>query len=230
MDAKIIEQMRAQLSDSHWCANDFKIDVDMLKDTNEPFFWMVRQDGTSLIQIGSSFIESQLQDESVRFNLLRNPHCYLVDITYYASTTCKIFYWDGIELKQITIEDMCTIFDNIWKERISQVLSEHPMEKRTVDSPLELVMSDMTREFLQQQLEYAKSIGDTSLQSCVNRIQHYTRRAVNHYVTLYMDFAERSFGFTEYVNEEPRLNGGIIYHSCKNETGEITKESWQIHT
>lgn len=55
MIAEVIEQMRKELYDTHFCISDFeKYDLKELENTNEPFFWLVRDGGTSLCFIGPS--------------------------------------------------------------------------------------------------------------------------------------------------------------------------------
>lgn len=53
MKKEIINQMRDELYDTKSCQHDFeKYDVEALAKTNEPFFWMVRELGTTLCNIG----------------------------------------------------------------------------------------------------------------------------------------------------------------------------------
>lgn len=55
MIAEVIEQMRKELYDTHFCISDFeKYDLKELENTSEPFFWLVRDGGTNLCFIGPS--------------------------------------------------------------------------------------------------------------------------------------------------------------------------------
>lgn len=225
MIAEIIEQMRKELYDTQWCKNDFeKYDLKTLENTNEPFFWLVRECGTSLQMIGPTTIYELLQNESARLELMRNKYAILDLILYWNGNSNKYFYWDGYELKAVGQNEIQEIFDNIWGKEIAGLSEKYPEEANVANKPLELVMYDEVKKRLDSELEFAASIGDNSLQDCLDRLTSYQRQAVNHCVRISTEFAPHSFGFVELINNQSRIVGGIIY-------SEYSKQNhWAIHT
>lgn len=83
MEQKIIEKLRSELNDTYWCKNDFeKYDIESFEGENEPFFFSIRENGTSLLFIGPS-LEYYLKDEANRFRVMRNPEWMINNILYY---------------------------------------------------------------------------------------------------------------------------------------------------
>ncbi len=113
-------------------------------------------------------------------------------------------------------------------------------------------MKDMTDGKLQEALEYAEKIGDSSLKGCLERIKEVDKNVgINMKMTveshIYNDFAPYSFEFVRcaYKNGpdyKPDFisNGGIIFHgehdgfgSGKAPTFSVAitpTKGWQIHT
>jgi hypothetical protein len=103
-------------------------------------------------------------------------------------------------------------------------------------------MKDLTEGQLQEQLEFAKTINDESLQHCLDNIkrveENYKERGQTIETEIYLDWAKRSFAFYRKTPEgQCILNGGIIYHGSPNEGyqegGSVQinpSYGWQIHT
>lgn len=54
------------------------------------------------------------------------------------------------------------------------------------------------QEHYDKVVEYAKSIGDNTLQQCIERLQQWEKNSNGKYeIELYWDFAPHSFGFAE---------------------------------
>lgn len=227
MDKKFIEQMRAELYDTCPCRSDFeKYDVEKLKENTEPFFWMVREHGTTLLKIGASEIIRWFSNECCRFDMFRNlesPFCY---ISYYSNYEhLKIFYWDGLDLRRITMQDAANIYHNLVTPMWEQKIQQYPKEYEMCSKPLEIrFMSEETEKRYRADLLYAQELNDTSLQNCVNRLSRWCRRAVDHYVSISSDFTEHGYCFCEMINGEPRINGGIIMSQY------VENNRWSIHT
>ena len=99
-------------------------------------------------------------------------------------------------------------------------------------------MVDSTNGELDKVLEFAKEIGDDSLQSCLDRLDlnHYEQEA-----TVYTDFAPKSFYFVRKRKDGSFAgNGGIIYHGAHDNGGDgsaptfsvnlTPQKGWCIHT
>ena len=62
--------------------------------------------------------------------------------------------------------------------------------------------------------EYAKSIGDTTFQNCIERLKQWEKNSGGRYeIELYYDFAPYSFGFAERTPDGRNgIVGGLLYH------------------
>ena len=113
-------------------------------------------------------------------------------------------------------------------------------------------MKDLTDGKLQETLEFAKTIGDNSLQACLDRLkkveENYNEEGkIDVETQIFNDFAPKSFEFCRvwYKNgrdykPEFMSNGGIIFHGKHDNGGDggaptfsvsLTPcNGWQIHT
>ncbi len=103
-------------------------------------------------------------------------------------------------------------------------------------------MKDLTEGKLNQELEYAKSIGSDTLQQCIDRLKQVDENMETE-TTISNDFAPRSFYFQRTDrNDRHSGNGGIIFHGPHDGYGSGSAPSfsvslddskeirWQIHT
>lgn len=225
MISEIIEQMRKELYDTNLCISDFeKYDLKTLENTNEPFFWLVRTHGTHLCFIGPS-MESLFSSESNRFAIMKDPLAIIANIVYWDDLDYnKYFYWDGTQLQKISKDKVISIFNNIWGSRIHQLFTQYPEEYAAIHKPLELEMSPEISKRVEEVKNIASELQDSSFEDCLKRLQNWSRTAVNQYIRIYGDFAKNSFGFSEVMNGENKICGGIIM--SPNATG----KRWSIHT
>lgn len=82
---------------------------------------------------------------------------------------------------------------------------------------------------------YAKEIGDSSFQKCIDTFKQWEENSKGRYeIQLAPDFAPHSMSFVEvYKNGERGMNGGLIYHGSPDESYSVQivpKQGWQIHT
>lgn len=225
MMQEIIEQMRKELYDTRWCKNDFEqYDVKTLEKSKEPFFWMVREGGTSLCLIGPS-VETFFLSEANRFAIMKDPLALISNITYWNDSDLnKYFYWDGAQLQKISKDKIISTFNNIWGSRIHQFSIQYPEEFAAISMPLELKMSPAISERVEEVKIIASELQDSSFEDCLKRLQNWSRTAINQYIEIYGDFAKNSFGFSEMINGERKICGGIIM------SPDATKKRWSIHT
>ena len=121
---------------------------------------------------------------------------------------------------QIGYDKVHELYDNLWANTIRKEFDKHPEEAEIASAPLKLVFSDGA---LQRKLECEKKqceLGNTSFTNCLQRLEKWTRLAVDHEIRIGIDFCDLSFTFGEYVNGCLRINGGIIFHG----------KEWCIHT
>lgn len=225
MTKEILDQMRSELFDTHWCKQDFeKYDIKELEDSWEPFFWCVREGGTSLVHIGPTRMGEYMANQTCRFAWFREENAPLMSIIYWKDPSYKFFYWDGFVLKQVHREDIEDIFMNIWRSEYERLMEKYSDEFDLRREPLQIRMTDEIKKRYDATVGLGIELNDHSLEDCIERLSHYTRCAIDHYVEIYGDFAKNSFGFCEWVNGQQRLVGGIIYSDYVNEN------RWSIHT
>lgn len=225
MKEAIIEQMRSLLSPERFCQSDFEYDVKALENTNEPFLWMVRDQGTSLVKLGAGEMRKHFHYEQLRMELMRNAESPLSSFKYLASLEAKFYYYDGLELRQIKKADTTTIYLSLWGDSIKTLPEFYPTEYAAISKPLELRMaSEQVAAKFKRVKEVARDLHDTSFMACMERLKSWTRRAVDQHIEISDDFTENSFSFCEITNGTPGINGGVIYSSYAKEN------RWSTHT
>lgn len=82
-------------------------------------------------------------------------------------------------------------------------------------------------------VEYAKSIGDTTLQECLERVRKYEIH-MKAEARLMRDRSKHSLYFELYDKADNLvMNGGIVYHGDPDESYSYTTDptkGWQVHT
>lgn len=218
---QLIEKMRSELYDTHFCKQDFEYDVQSLNECLEPFLWEVYDNGTRLAYIGPTAISEWLGSENYRMQLNRNLYAPLFGISYNnPSKDCKLFYFDGDSFYSMSHDNVIRLYDNIWKSVLERELKKYPKEIEFANKPLKLVFSEGA---LQRKLECEEKqaeLGNMSFTNCLQRLEKWTRLAVDQEIRIGIDFCDLSFTFGEYVNGGLRINGGIIFHG----------DEWCIHT
>ena len=87
-------------------------------------------------------------------------------------------------------------------------------------------MKILNEEHFENVKRYAESIGDTSLQKCLERLKSWEENPDHPCeISLYYDHAPYSFGFTQcYPDGRTGIVGGLLYHGipdrsfCRNTT------------
>ena len=78
-------------------------------------------------------------------------------------------------------------------------------------------MKILNEEHFQNVKRYAESIGDTSLQNCLDRLKKWEENPDHpSEISLYYDHAPYSFGFTQrYSDGSIGIVGGLLYHGIQ---------------
>ena len=97
------------------------------------------------------------------------------------------------------------------------------------------IMVIKCQEHYEKVVEYAESIGDKTLQNCIERLKQWEKNSNGRYeIELYWDFAPYSFGFAERMKDgRTGIVGGLIYHGRPDESYSIVMQpmhGWSIHT
>ena len=96
-------------------------------------------------------------------------------------------------------------------------------------------MKILNQEHFENVKRYAESIGDTSLQKCLDRLKQWEENP-NHpcEISLYYDHAPYSFGFAERTPDgRTGVVGGVLYHGKPDESYAVILNpfhGWSIHT
>ena len=226
MRQDIISQMEANLYDTSWCKNDFPYDLKILEEQTEPFFWMVRKCGTSICSVGSLQMLAIMKNQASRFHVFRDKYAYISNFMYHADdSSAKFFYFDGLSLNQIDKLDVLKIYDSLFSEVYEFMKREYVSEYEICNEPLEIkYASEDTKKIMDVALEFADEMHDDSLKNCLEHLSNYLRIAVNQYILIGHDFEQLCFTFSEYINDECKMQGGVI--CSQGEKG----NRWQIHT
>ena len=96
-------------------------------------------------------------------------------------------------------------------------------------------MKILNEEHFENVRRYAESIGDTSLQKCLERLKSWEENPdCPCEISLYYDHAPYSFGFTQrYPDGRTGIVGGLLYHGIPDRSFAVTLQpfhGWQIHT
>lgn len=156
---------------------------------------------------------------------MKEPLANISNIVYWPDCNAnKYFYWDGTHLQKVSKYKIISIFNNIWGRRIQQLSVQYPEEYAVINTPLKLKMSPEISERVKEVKNIASELQDSSFEDCLKRLQKWDRYAVDQHIEIYGDFAKNSFGFSEVVNGEHKICGGIIM------SPNATEKRWNIHT
>lgn len=91
------------------------------------------------------------------------------------------------------------------------------------------------QEHYEKTVKYAESIGDETLNKCIERLKQWEVNSNGRYeIELYHDFAPYSFEFVEVAKDGTRgIVGGLLYHGNPDESYAVTlspMHGWSIHT
>ena len=92
-------------------------------------------------------------------------------------------------------------------------------------------MKILNEEHFQNVKRYAESIGDTSLQNCLDRLKSWEDNPDHpSEISLYYDHAPYSFGFTQrYPDGSIGIVGGLLYHGIPDRSFAVTLQPFSIN-
>ncbi len=91
------------------------------------------------------------------------------------------------------------------------------------------------QEHYEKTVKYAESIGDETLNKCIDRLKQWEANSNGRYeIELYYDSSPYSFGFAEVAKDGTKdVVGRLLYHGNPDESYTITlspTRGWSIHT
>lgn len=227
MKANIIKQMENVVNDYMTSyQSDFQnYDKTSLADFDGEFWWMVRKSGTSL----AKFDHSQINNERFIYALMQgntDADCIV------KANICKeqlYFRYNGCPyelMKQVSKDDLERLLEQYkaWVLSMTNVEVPKRIKVRVLFSG-EAEDRARLRAYLKEQLQYADSIGDTTLRDRLAIFHNRFQVCKNHVYYLNVDIfygMERSFYFAEYIDGEYKSNGGILYDE--------KSKTWNGHT
>ena len=226
MKASIIKQMENIVKDLMTSfQSDFeKYDKNTLSDFDGEFWWCVRPNGTTLATVDYSLINNERFIYALMQN---NTSLYCVATLNYNEQ--QLFRYSGVPYEQlvpVTKEELQQRYEDFKRFALETTTVEVPKRiKCRVLFPGNAEDRARMRAYLKEQLQYADSIGDTTLRNKLHFFHHCSQVCKDHVYYLNVDTfygIERSFYFSECINGEHRSNGGIIYDKD-------TKQ-WSRHT
>ena len=227
MKASIIKQMENIVKDLMTSfQSDFeKYDKNTLSDFDGEFWWCVWQRATILATVDYSLIDT----ERFIYSLMQNNTILYCMTTISFCKERQFFRYSGVpyeHLVPVTKEELQQRFEDFKRFALEMTTVEVPKRiKCRVLFPVVAEDRARMRAYLKEQLQYADSIGDTTLRNKLHHFHHRIQVCKEHVYYLNVDTfygMERSFYFSEHINGEYRSNGGIIYNKD-------TKQ-WSRHT
>lgn len=96
-------------------------------------------------------------------------------------------------------------------------------------------MKILCQEHYNKTVQYANSIGDKTLENCLDRLKHWEQNPnFPCEIELYYDSAPYSFGFTQrYPDGHTGIVGGLLYHGIPDRSFAFMIDpihGWSIHT
>lgn len=92
------------------------------------------------------------------------------------------------------------------------------------------------QEHYEKTTKYAESIGDETLNKCIERLKQWEANSNGRYeIELYYDSSPYSFGFAEVAKDGTKgVVGGLLYHGNPDRSFAVTIggpfHGWSIHT
>ena len=229
MKQEIINLMQSNLGSGTYAHKDFEIDKANLENYDGQFFWMSRENGTSLSKLDIDYIngfvhnENAKQAEMNRIAWFQDFYVFMASIMYWSDPSEKVFYYNGNVMMQIHHDQAEEIYRDIVAPVYYELRCEFKHEYQIANKKLPMKFTcPLSR--VKEALYYAESIGDTSLLDCLHRLRKYRRCAINQHIQVGSDFTKHGFTFAEMVNGNCRLYGGIILHDY------MKANRWSIHT
>ena len=223
----LLAQMRAELYDTSCCKSDFEdYDVKNIGYTTEPFLWMCRRYGTSMMSLGPCAVERMFDTQSKRLELFRDFDAYLDVLNYYSNQDdFKCFYWNGLQLIRVTMGEVFKVYEAHVTEYYEKIKERYPEEVKGCDTFLDVKFhsEDSEREYGRVK-NMSMQMGDNSFLMCIQRLKERKRVSLDEHIMLSKDRMDNSFYFEFVVDGKVISNGGIIYHEYKEDN------KWEIHT
>ena len=218
-------------------AGDLSYDIMGLTDYDGKFIWCVYGDTyTGLQKCSKELIINELNTERGMYRYASSGYSFMLQTWGEPKFYCYNGEGNGHgRLVEVTKKRAISLCNEQYKEALTYWMSKGNR------FPEQLVVGELSincqLDYLQEQLNYAKEHDDNSLSDILKHLENRPRVARSHRIQIDKDFTERSFIFTEIINDVVELRGGIIFHGYPEEGYKENYSTllaptfgWQIHT
>lgn len=225
--AKIIQTMRNIVAD---VMTSFKTDfenydrpyIEQAATEQFPMIWIVGKSHTNLLQLGA-FRNSFFGREDVRYRYAQGDDGfsgYLEPLN-----NDKVFLITADDINQISKKQACEIIRDITLPVVNEWTAKNG--GLPDDTRMTVILSGISLSKLKELIHDCQAHGDNSLLKALKGFRQRMKLGADHYIQVTYHSSYNEFGFCEYLNGTPRINGGIVFHGWP-ETGYKTNGSVQI--
>lgn len=219
------------------CQSDFyKYDVNKIQNTDDRYFpmiWVVTPINTCLINY-KLYADRYYDSEFTRYDW-HNPNSNYFDAYLQDEVNQQVYLIEENGIKLICMKEARKIVRNSVNDSVLKY--EKEFGKFTDDYKIRIKLNNITFSKLKELLKDCQVHNNTSLMDCLSRFRRCRKMSKDHTFCITYYPSDNEFTFREYINNEARLVGGIIFHGWP-ETG--YKENfavslcpsygWKIHT
>lgn len=232
MRKEIIDEMTSIVEDfmASYKSDFYNYDKQTAESESKPFLWLVSKNHTALQVLRTLRKDGYDGTVAEDYRYILNVMNGGASIRYYLrevdSGESRIYYCSGESLRRIDGKQAALIldsFDDMAKCEFRDIYTELPRRKTT-----KLIVNPHIEDkgWLMRELDFAKTIGDTSLRDCIRSLGQWRRCSLKHTITISPDrFANHSLGFAEVMDDCTKCCGGIIYSETP-----YNGKHWSIHT
>ena len=207
--------------------------VEKSKSEDMPMIWVVTPSYTTLLRIGE-YAQNYLTDESVRYDW-HNPKGSFLYMYLDTALNSKIYLIGCNNIREIDVVEAQKIINCVVGNAAKKYALKHG--KFTDNYKVRVQFRNITLSKLKALIADCKAHNDTSLPTVLRRFHSYRKAAKNHYVSVLYNPDYNEFAFSEIVNGQRRLVGGIIFHGWpetgyqENYSVQLTPSyGWHMHT
>lgn len=230
MKKEIIEQMRKRLGPGRFAQSDFEQDLNYIENYEGMFFWLSRENGTSLIKINPDYVLGTMTEtpendpktaERFRIFWFKDFYTFIFSALYWSGES-KIYFYNGVELTEINEEKAKDIWAAMYGDLYETFKKKYAKEYEVAHKKLPIHFK-CSLSYVKNWLRKAEELGDTSLINGLKRLRAWGRCAINQEILVFKDYSDGGFYFEEMVNGHCRLNGGLLMTSSNG-------NRWSMHT
>lgn len=227
MNEKIITRMRNIVAD---VMTSFKTDfenydrpyIESAATEQFPMLWIVGKSHTDLLKLGD-FRDNFFEREDVRYRYAQGDDGFTVFLE--PMNNDMVFLITADDVNQVSKIQACEIIRDITLPVVNEWATKNG--GLPTDTCMVVKFFGISLSKLKELIHDCQAHGDNSLLKALKGLRQRIKLGANHYIQVTYHSSYNEFTFCEYLNETPRINGGIVFHGWP-ETGYKTNGSVQI--